>query len=165
MEENTVYEDKYFEVISPVPALNCRDDGGHLILIKKEKVHDRSDMTWQEAIDFMRISMAVGKAMYEVLEVERMNYADFGNWGLDDPGGSKMHLHFFGRAKNQIHQMRGHCMVFFPKDHMIYKGHFKHFNKEELTALRNKINEILKEEKYVKMAELAGIEFIQGHYL
>ena len=58
MTENTVYEDKYFEVISPVPALHCRDDGGHLILIKKEKVHDRSDMTWQEAIDFMRISMA-----------------------------------------------------------------------------------------------------------
>jgi len=41
MKENTVYEDRYFEVISPVPALHCRDDGGHLILIKKEKVHDR----------------------------------------------------------------------------------------------------------------------------
>ena len=37
MNDNSVYEDKYFEVISPVPALNCRDDGGHLILIKKDK--------------------------------------------------------------------------------------------------------------------------------
>jgi len=82
MEENAVYEDKYFIVINPMPALHCRDDGGHLILIKKEQIHDRSDMTWQEAIDFIRISMAVGKAMYEVLDVERMNYADFGNWGL-----------------------------------------------------------------------------------
>ena len=59
MKENIVYEDKYFEVINPIPALNCRDDGGHLILIKKERVRDRSDMAWQEAIDFMRISMAV----------------------------------------------------------------------------------------------------------
>ena len=49
-------------------------------------------------------------------------------------------------------------MVFFPKDHPIYKGHLKHFNPEEITELRNKIAEILKEEKYVKMAELAGIE-------
>ena len=158
MKENTVYEDKYFEVISPVPAIHCRDDGGHLILIKKERVHDRSDMTWQEAIDFMRISMAVGKAMYEVLGVERMNYADFGNWGLDDPGGAKMHLHFFGRAKKQIHQMRGHCMVFFSKDHDIYKGHLKHFSPDEIAALRDKIADILGNEKYKKMAELAGIE-------
>ena len=158
MEENAVYEDKYFIVINPMPALHCRDDGGHLILIKKEQIHDRSDMTWQEAIDFIRISMAVGKAMYEVLDVERMNYADFGNWGLDDPGGAKMHLHFFGRARKQMHQMRGQCMVFFPKDHPIYKGHLKHFNPEEITILRDKIASILKDEKYMKMAELAGIE-------
>ena len=158
MKENSVYEDKYFEVISPVPALHCRDDGGHLILIKKEKVNDRSDMTWQEAIDFMRISMAVGRAMYDVLNVERMNYTDLGNWGLDDPGGAKMHLHFFGRAKTQIHQMRGQCMVFFPKDHPIYKGHLKHFSPDELAKLRGKIANILEGEKYIKMAELAGIE-------
>ena len=158
MDENSVYEDKYFIVINPIPALHCRDDGGHLILIKKESVHDRSDLTWQEAIDFMRISMAVGKAMYEVLDVERMNYADFGNWGLDNPGGSKMHLHFFGRAIKQMHQMRGQCMVFFPKDHPIYKGHLKHFVPEEIAELRVKIATILQGDKYRKMAELAGIE-------
>jgi diadenosine tetraphosphate (Ap4A) HIT family hydrolase len=158
MTENTIYEDKYFEVINPILALNCKDDGGHLILIKKEKVRDRSDMTWQEAIDFMRISMAVGKAMYEVLNIERMNYEDLGNWGLDDPGGSKMHLHFFGRAKEQMHQRRGMNMFFFPKGHMIYKGHLKHFDNKDIIKLRNKIADILKEEKYLKMAELAEIE-------
>lgn len=158
MKDHSVYEDKYFEVISPVPALHCKDDGGHLILIKKERVHDRSDMTLQEAIDFIRVSMAVGKAMYDVLGVERMNYTDFGNLGLDDPGGSKMHLHFFGRARKQMHQVRGQSMVFFPKDHMIYKGHLIHFSNEDLTKLRDKIADILKEEKYRKMAELAGIE-------
>jgi len=158
MDDNTVYEDKYFKVISPNQALHCRDDGGHLILIKKESVHDRSDLTWQEAIDFMRISMAVGRAMYDVLDVERMNYADLGNWGLDNPGGAKMHLHFFGRAKSQMHQIRGQGMAFFPKDHPIYKGHLKHFNAEEISKLRNKVTDILKDKKYSRMAELAGIE-------
>jgi hypothetical protein len=42
----------------------------------------------------MRISMAVGRAMYDVLRIERMNYEDLGNWSLDVPGGPKMHLHF-----------------------------------------------------------------------
>ena len=97
MDKDTVYEDKYYKVINPDSPLNCRDDGGHLILIKKDQVTDRSDLTFEEAIDFMRLSMAVGKAMYDVLGIERMNYEDLGNWGVDSPGGAKMHLHFMGR--------------------------------------------------------------------
>jgi diadenosine tetraphosphate (Ap4A) HIT family hydrolase len=158
MRENTIYEDEYFVVFSPRLPLNCREDGGHLILIKKEPVRDRSDLSWQQAIDFMRISMAVGKAMYEVLGIERMNYEDLGNWGLDDPGGPKMHLHFFGRARQQTHQIRGHHMFLYPKEHPIYQGHLKPFTAEEIEALRTKVAEILMEDKYRKMAELAGVK-------
>ena len=64
-----VYEDKYFSVIAPELPLNCREDGGHLILMKKEPVSDRSDLGYQEAIDFMRITMIVGRAMYDVLKI------------------------------------------------------------------------------------------------
>lgn len=155
--EGCVYEDKYFKVLRPGFPLNCREDGGHLVLIKKEKVTDRSDMSFQEAIDFMRISMAVGKAMYEVLGIERMNYEDLGNWGVDDPGGAKMHLHFFGRAKEEIHQIRGHHMFLYPKGHKIYDGHLKPFTDEDLEQLRSKIDEVLTEPKYVRMGELAEI--------
>jgi diadenosine tetraphosphate (Ap4A) HIT family hydrolase len=158
MGENTVYEDKYFAVVSPGLPLNCRDDGGHLILIKKEPIRDRSDLSWQEAINFMRISMAVGKAMYEVLGIERMNYEDLGNWGLDDPGGPKMHLHFFGRARQQTHQIRGHHIFLYPKGHPIYQGYLRPFTTEDVEALRNKVAEVLREDKYRKMATLAGVE-------
>jgi hypothetical protein len=30
-----VYDDRYFEVVAPQFPLNSREDGGHLILIKK----------------------------------------------------------------------------------------------------------------------------------
>jgi diadenosine tetraphosphate (Ap4A) HIT family hydrolase len=69
-----VYDDRYFEVVAPQFPLNSREDGGHLILIKKAPVSDRSDLIYQEAIDFMRITMIVGRAMYDVLGIERMNY-------------------------------------------------------------------------------------------
>jgi diadenosine tetraphosphate (Ap4A) HIT family hydrolase len=156
LDKNCVYEDKYFKVISPEFPLNCRDDGGHLILVKKEKVTDRSDMTYQEAIDFMRVSMAVGKSMYDVLGVERMNYEDLGNWGIDDPGGAKMHLHFMGRAEEQVHQIRGQHMFLYPKDHSIYKGHLKPLSEDQISDLREKINKVLKKPKYLKMAELCA---------
>lgn len=157
MTDKLVYEDKYFRVISPEFPLNCRDDGGHLILTKKVKATDRSDMTYQEAIDFIRVSMAVGKAMYEVLGIERMNYEDLGNWGIDDPGGAKMHLHFFGRSRKQIHQIRGHHMFLYPKGHKIYEGHLKAFSDDDVRKLRANIEDILMGEKYLKMAELAGV--------
>lgn len=157
MQDRSVYEDAYFTVTSPQLPLNCRDDGGHLTLYKKETGHDRSDTDSQEAIDFIRVSMAVGKAMYEVLGIERMNYEDLGNWGIDDPGGAKMHLHFFGRAKEQVHQIRGQHMFLYPKGHKIYDGHLKPFDDHDLQRLRRRIAEILEEEKYRKLAELAGV--------
>jgi diadenosine tetraphosphate (Ap4A) HIT family hydrolase len=154
----TVYEDKYFVVGSPDHPLNDREDGGQLIMGKKERVTDRSDLTVEEAIDFMRVSMMVGRAMYDVLGIERMNYEDLANWGLDDPEGPKMHLHFFGRARRQIHQIRGQHIALFPKGHPIYEGHLKPFTKQETDKLRKRIEEISREEKYVKMAELAGLK-------
>ncbi len=156
--ETIVYEDGYFYVVSPEYPLNDRGDGGHLVMRKREGVFDRSDLTVEEVIDFMRISMMVGRAMYEVLGVERMNYEDLANWGLDDPGGPKMHLHFFGRARRQIHQIRGQHIALFPKGHPIYEGHIKPLTEGECERLREKIAEISRVEKYVRLAELAGIE-------
>ena len=137
---------------------NSREDGGHLILYKKIPVSDRSDLTCQEAIDFMRISMMVGKAMYQILGIERMNYEDLGNWGIDQPEGARMHLHFFGRAKEQIHQIRGHHMFLYPRGHRICEGHLEPLSDDEVDDLRQKIKEISTEEKYAIMAELAGIQ-------
>lgn len=157
MAGDQVYEDGYFRVINPQKPLNCAHDGGYLILIKKEEVTDRSDLSLEEAIAFMRISMAVGKAMYEVLGIERMNYEDLGNWGVDAPGGAKMHLHFFGRAREQIHQIRGHHMFLYPQGHPIYNGHLQPFTQEVLSRLSSRLAAILQEDKYREMAKLAKL--------
>jgi diadenosine tetraphosphate (Ap4A) HIT family hydrolase len=152
-----LYDDKYFRVVAPEFPLNSREDGGHLLLLKKLPVSDRSDLSYQEAINFMRITMIVGRAMYDVLDIERMNYEDLGNWGLDEPGGARMHLHFFGRAREQIHQIRGQHMFLYPKDHKIYKGHLKPLDDGDLQRLRARIAELVNESKYRKMAELAEL--------
>jgi diadenosine tetraphosphate (Ap4A) HIT family hydrolase len=152
-----IYDDKYFRVVAPDYPLNSKEDGGHLILLKKHPVSDRSDLTCEEAIDFMRITMIVGRAMYDVLGVERMNYEDLGNWGLDEPGGAKLHLHFFGRARVQIHQIRGQHMFLYPKDHPIYKGHLKPLDDEDLRRLEARVAELAAEPKYGKLAALAEL--------
>ena len=157
MPDPVVYEDKYFAVVSPARPLNSAEDGGHLILLKKDPVTDRSDLTAEEAVDFMRITMAVGRAMYDVLGIERMNYEDLGNWSVDAPGGPKMHLHFFGRARTQIHQIRGHHMFLYPKGHPVYQGHLEPLPDEAVAGLRARIREVLEEPKYRTMAEFAAV--------
>jgi hypothetical protein len=92
----------------------------------------------------MRISMIVGKTMYNGLNIERMNHEDLGNWGIDQPGGAKMHLHFMGRAKVQTHQIRGQHMFLYPKDHPIYKGHLNPLNDNEIESLKSEIQKSLK---------------------
>ena len=144
-------------MVAPEFPLNCLEDGGHLVVVKKEPVTDRSDLSLQEAIAFMRISMAAGKAMYDVLGIERMNYEDLGNWGLDNPGGAKMHLHLFGRSREQIHQIRGQHISLYPKEHPIYNGHLKALREDDLVRLRVRIGEILADPKYVRLAELAEL--------
>jgi hypothetical protein len=51
-------------------------DGVHLILIKKEEVTDRSDSSYQEATHLMRMTMMVGRSMYDVLDIKPMNNQD-----------------------------------------------------------------------------------------
>jgi diadenosine tetraphosphate (Ap4A) HIT family hydrolase len=158
MEARTVFEDAVFIVKAPPLPLNSRQDEGHLVFDKKQQVHDRSNLTWQEAIDFMRISMAVGRAMYDVLGIELMNYEDLGNWSVDAPGGPMMHLHLFGRAHSEIHQIWGNRMFLYPKGHPIYQGHLDPLNEDEINRLRERIAELLEGEKHRKMAELAGVD-------
>ena len=151
-----VYEDRFFQIVAPEFPLNCREDGGHLVVVKKEPVTDRSDLTWQEAVRSCAFNGG-GKAMYEVLGIERMNYEDLGNWGLDDPGGAKMHLHLFGRSREQISSDSRTTHLLYPKDHPIYKGHLKPLGDDDLSRLRAHIAEILAEPKYEKMAQLAEL--------
>ena len=73
------------------------------------------------------------------------------------PGGAKMHLHFFRRAREQVHQIRGQHIFLYPKDHKIYLGHLKPLNADDLRSLKARIDELVDELKYQKMAELAEL--------
>ena len=48
-------------------------------------------------------------------------------------------------------------MFLYPKDHKIYRGHLKPLNDDELQRLKTRIDELVKEEKYTKMAKLAEL--------
>ena len=46
--------------------------------------------------------------------------------------------------------------------HKIYEGHLKAFTDDDLRRLRQRIAAIMNEDKYLRMAELAGVTKIDG---
>jgi hypothetical protein len=48
-------------------------------------------------------------------------------------------------------------MFLYPKDHKIYQGHLKALTDDDLVRLKARIDELVDEPKYQKMAELAEL--------
>ncbi|MBQ9011704.1 MAG: hypothetical protein IJ093_03555 [Bacilli bacterium] len=81
-----IYETKNFNVFVPdVPHIS-REEGGHLcISSKRDNCLSRLDLSIDEAIEFIRLSMLVGDAMTIGMknggvDVIMINYQENGNW-------------------------------------------------------------------------------------
>lgn len=129
-----------------------RKDGGHLAILPRRHMVDRSDFTLAEAEEFVLLSMAVGGAMYEALPKRKIklaiiNYQQNGNWGVDRKGGPHLHLHLYGRARDSKLQKHGEALFFPPKGDKFYKG-LKPFNAADEKALKSAFRAIIKDKKY-----------------
>jgi diadenosine tetraphosphate (Ap4A) HIT family hydrolase len=84
---NIIYETKNFIVEAFDKPHVARDDGGHIKIYPKKKILDRTKMSPETAIEFIRLTMVIGKAMEKGMnnrgiEIKRINYLDMGNWAF-----------------------------------------------------------------------------------
>jgi len=132
-------------ISTPSTPLNCRLDGGHLVVEPRRVIRDRVDCTDKEAIELMAASMLAAKAMYAVLNVEKVNYQEMGNWSLDNLATAKLHIHIFGRHHQQRYQQRGESIRFFPAGHSIYSDVYQPHTLEQTDALSEVMASLVKE--------------------
>ena len=135
-----IYSTNFFDVVTPNKPHITRTDGGHLVIVPKRAVKNRTELTAKEACELMKTSMVFGKAMKMALnkngvDIERINYQENGNWVPE------MHLHLYGRARSAKIQKFGEALNF-PK---LETGFYN--NNEPLT--NDDINEIKKEAKKI----------------
>ena len=79
-----VYTTNNFVVESAEAPHVTRTDGGHMRILPKEKVADRTKLSPQLAIELMRLTMVAGEAMATAMnkrgvDIGRINYQDNGN--------------------------------------------------------------------------------------
>lgn len=124
------------DICVPKELLNSWQDGGHLTVIPRRHITDRTECCAHEAIELMAATMLAGRALLDVLQVEKVNYQEMGNWSLGKPEKPWLHLHVFGRAREQSFQIRGESIRFFPQGHSFYHQIYSPLSQQLLAQFR-----------------------------
>ena len=146
------YETENFTLNASERPHVCRTDGGHVIIFPKIPVVSRWDLEPKRAIELMRLSMVLGEAMTTALNprgipVERMNIQDNGNWAVGTERGPRFHLHFYGRARDSVHQKRSEAL-YFPDQVTRFWEELEPLNGDDVAAISDEVNTIYKRQEY-----------------
>jgi diadenosine tetraphosphate (Ap4A) HIT family hydrolase len=136
-----IYQSKNFIVESHDQPEVDREDGGHIKITPITPVVDRAQLTPQQAIELMRLTIVSGKAMVKAMgdqgiNIGRINYQDNGNWKPE------LHVHLYCRAIDAKYQKFGDP---------IKPGHQPHYQPltaDDIVLVRNEIERLLALEEY-----------------
>ncbi len=150
--ENIIWETENYIIQAPERPFVDRQEGGHIRILSKLPVSDRTKLTPKQAIEYMKLSMVAGQAMTNVLKMQGIdigivNYQEMGNWSVFKPEGPIMHMHIFGRAKTATTQKYGEAVLLPQRDTGFYDD-FKPLNQKEIKEIGVEIGRLLQTDKY-----------------
>ncbi len=152
-----IFETKNYIVEVPEKPFVDRADGGHVRIMSKLKVKDRTKLTTQQALEYTLLSMLVGQALEQGMlkrgiEIGIVNYQEMGNWSVFKPEGVTMHMHIFGRAKTAKIQKYGEAVKLPFRDTGFYEG-FKPLDTEDINSIKEEMSKLSDSEKYKDLKE------------
>jgi diadenosine tetraphosphate (Ap4A) HIT family hydrolase len=150
--KNIIFETANYIIDTPEKPFIDRLEGGHIRISPKFKVSDRTQLTPEQAKEYIKLSMVVGEAMKIGLErqgidIGIVNYQDMGNWSVFKPEGPTMHMHIFGRATTAIKQKYGEA-VLLPKKETGFYDDFKRLTDGDIAEIKKEIQRLINTDKY-----------------
>ena len=151
-----ILETKTFSVEVPEKPFVDREDGGHLRIMSKIKVKDRTELNAEQTVEYALLSEVIGKALELAMtkrgvDIGNVNWQEMGNWSVFKPEGITLHMHIFGRAKNAKTQKYGEAVKLPFRDTGFYDG-FEKLNQDDVSAIKQEIADLLKVEKYQSLS-------------
>ena len=144
-----IYEARHFVLRTLDQPHVSRSDGGHIVIDPKVVVEDRTQLSREQAIELIKLTMVSGEAMKTVLSrkginIGRINYQDNGNWRAE------LHVHLYGRAQGATLQPFGHALAFPPTREAFRKemGKLEALREDDIVELRAEIARLLASGKY-----------------
>lgn len=150
-----ILETKTFAVEVPEKPFVGREDGGHLRIMSKVKVKDRTELTLDQSVEYALLSEVVGKGLELAMtkrgiEIGNVNWQEMGNWSVHKPEGITMHMHIFGRAKNAQNQKYGEA-VKLPFRETGFYDDFKKLDDDDINELKRVFDALLNSDKYKRL--------------
>ena len=148
-----IYQTENFIVESHEKPFVTRTDGGHIrIRIKDTTISDRTQLTPIVAIELIRLTMLVGRAMEKGLNnrgirIVKINYQDMGNWAFKTGNKPFLHVHVFGRTKNAKYQVFPES-VYLPDRSSGFYDKFEPLNGDDILEIEKQIELLLQQDKY-----------------
>lgn len=144
-----IFEAQHFVLRTLDQPHVSRSDGGHVVIDPKVAVEDRTQLSREQAIELVKLTMVCGEAMKTVLgrkgiDIGRINYQDNGNWRAE------LHVHLYGRARDARLQPFGHALAFPPTREAFRKemGDLEALHADDIAELRAEIERLLAGERY-----------------
>lgn len=144
-----IYEARHFVLRTLDQPHVSRSDGGHIVIDPKVVVEDRTQLSREQAIELVKLTMVGGAAMKTVLtrkgiNIGRINYQDNGNWRAE------LHVHLYGRAQGATLQPFGHALAFPPTREAFRKemGKLEPLREDDIVEIRAEIVHLLAGDKY-----------------
>jgi len=144
-----VYEARHFVLRTLDQPHVSRRDGGHIVIDPKVAIEDRTQLSREQAIELVKLTMVGGAAMKTVLTrkgiaIGRINYQDNGNWRAE------LHVHLYGRALAARLQPFGHALAFPPTREAFRRdmGNLEPLRDDDIAEIRAEIERLLAKEKY-----------------
>lgn len=149
-----IYETNNFILETIEKPFIDKAEGGHIRIMSKIKISDRTKLTPEQAIEYIKLSMIAGEAMTNVLrkqgiDIGIVNYQEMGNWSVFKPEGVTLHMHIFGRTKTATKQKYGEAVLLPQRESGFYDG-FEPLNENDVTEMRIEIERLLGTDKYKK---------------
>lgn len=153
LNDNPIYETENFVACVPKVPHIPRKDGGHIWIRSKEKYFcSRLDLSSEEAIEVMRLTMLISEAMIEGMKnrninIKRINYQENGNWAYLKGCKPIFHIHLYGRTKDSKTQTWGEALAFPNKETGFYNN-FEPLNADDINEIKKQIVLLEKNKKY-----------------
>lgn len=130
-----------------------RAEGGNIRIKPKFAIRDRTQLSPELAIEYMKLSMLAGEALKSAMarrgvDIGLVNYQDMGNWSVFKPEGPTMHMQVFGRATTATIQKYGDAVQLPHLETGFYET-FEPLDAEDVKEINADIIMLIQSEKYL----------------
>lgn len=153
MKDNILLETEFFSIKSPCKPHVPFKDGGHIFIeVNDPTISERTQLSKEAAIECMWLTMVAGRAFTDTLidegiPIYRLNYQDNGNWAFLRGETPRMHIHIYGRSREEKSQQYGEALYFPSPSNPCYAT-FMPIDSTILMKLTKKITEVAESAEY-----------------